>query len=410
MTIKLVRTDTISPCKINLPKGEHVFGRGKLLDCNDKRISREHGQIIVSDDSLTIKSLHLNPCFFQKKQSTQTEILKLNNTTVLNNGDRFGLLPDSYWFEILVCYDESKHCTEANSENDTEELCLEQGGCETRSEVKNVQPNINLSGDNEDTNVRPESPSLLANTDNGVGAPNNCVSPSEGSGLAEQLHGSDDTQLVTQKVEDFKQSPSKRPHSLDNSEAKKIKTEENTEDEPNMKTEQTVKDEPAIPEDNTEPGVKPGCSTDDTQPAQCDDKQGPVKPAKPRERCMFGAQCYRRNPTHLEQYSHPQDADWGVGARGVCPYGAACRRRNLMHWSTNDHPPGVLPPPRPGKRRPKAPDEDDVPQDLPSKRVRKPVPRPDWVGSDSEPEDPYGTDESDEWKPDSNTNYSDDYI
>ncbi|CAG9560899.1 unnamed protein product [Danaus chrysippus] len=392
MTIKLIRTDTISPCKINLPKGEHVFGRGKLLE------------------------LHLNPCFFQKKQSTETEILKLNNTIILNHGDRFGLLPDSYWFEILVCHDENKHCTETNSDNDTEELCLEQGNCEARSLINNVQPNVNLNGaDDGDANVRPESPSLLASIDNGVSTPNNDSSKNEESVLTEQSQRLENTELVTQyntqKAEDFKQSPSKRPHSLDSSEAKKIKTEEITESKPIIKTEQTVKDEPSTPEDNNSE-VKPGCSTDKKQPAQCDVKQDLVKPAKPRERCMFGAQCYRRNPTHLEQYSHPQDADWGVGPRGVCPYGASCRRRNLMHWSTNDHPPGVLPPPRPGKRqaRSKTSANDDVPQDLPAKRVRKPVPRPDLVGSDSEPEDPYGTDESDEWEPDSNTNYSDDYI
>lgn len=32
MTIKLIRTDAEDPCKIQLPLGEHVIGRGKLLE------------------------------------------------------------------------------------------------------------------------------------------------------------------------------------------------------------------------------------------------------------------------------------------------------------------------------------------------------------------------------------------
>lgn len=38
-----------------------------------------------------------------KKGTDETQILKINCTVNLCNGDKFGLLPDSYWYEVLHC-------------------------------------------------------------------------------------------------------------------------------------------------------------------------------------------------------------------------------------------------------------------------------------------------------------------
>ncbi|KPJ07449.1 hypothetical protein RR48_08462 [Papilio machaon] len=46
---------------------------------------------------------------------------------------------------------------------------------------------------------------------------------------------------------------------------------------------------------------------------------------------------------------------------------------------------------------------------LTGKRSRKTIQRETWSGSESEEEDPYGTDDSDDWQPPSNVSETQDY-
>ncbi|XP_042678722.1 aprataxin and PNK-like factor isoform X1 [Centrocercus urophasianus] len=59
-----------------------------------------------------------------------------------------------------------------------------------------------------------------------------------------------------------------------------------------------------------------------------------------RTPCMYGAACYRRNPVHFQQFSHPNDDDYyethsvtqdDNDNRPECPYGTACYRKNPQH-------------------------------------------------------------------------------
>ncbi|XP_031459158.1 aprataxin and PNK-like factor isoform X2 [Phasianus colchicus] len=59
-----------------------------------------------------------------------------------------------------------------------------------------------------------------------------------------------------------------------------------------------------------------------------------------RTPCMYGAGCYRRNPIHFQQFSHPNDDDYyethsvtqdDNDNRPECPYGTACYRKNPQH-------------------------------------------------------------------------------
>ncbi|XP_062427386.1 aprataxin and PNK-like factor isoform X2 [Rhea pennata] len=59
-----------------------------------------------------------------------------------------------------------------------------------------------------------------------------------------------------------------------------------------------------------------------------------------RTPCMYGAGCYRKNPVHFQQFSHPNDDDYhetdiitqrNSDDRPECPYGTACYRKNPQH-------------------------------------------------------------------------------
>lgn len=67
--------------------------------------------------------------------------------------------------------------------------------------------------------------------------------------------------------------------------------------------------------------------------------------------CPYGSRCYRKNPKHFEEYSHP-DADstdtttststdhafFDSTGLPPCKYGAKCYRKNLLHFAEFSHP------------------------------------------------------------------------
>ncbi|NXO64626.1 APLF factor, partial [Phainopepla nitens] len=70
-----------------------------------------------------------------------------------------------------------------------------------------------------------------------------------------------------------------------------------------------------------------------------------------RTPCMYGSACYRKNPIHFQQFSHPNDDDYhdvevvaegDDDSRPECPYGTACYRKNPQHKLEYKHsaPPG----------------------------------------------------------------------
>ncbi|KGL77593.1 Aprataxin and PNK-like factor, partial [Tinamus guttatus] len=70
-----------------------------------------------------------------------------------------------------------------------------------------------------------------------------------------------------------------------------------------------------------------------------------------RTPCMYGRACYRKNPVHFEQFSHPNDDDYheidiitqhNSDDRPECPYGSTCYRKNPQHKLEYKHsaPPG----------------------------------------------------------------------
>ncbi|XP_051560714.1 aprataxin and PNK-like factor isoform X2 [Myxocyprinus asiaticus] len=67
---------------------------------------------------------------------------------------------------------------------------------------------------------------------------------------------------------------------------------------------------------------------------------------KKRQRtpCPYGSSCYRKNPFHFQECSHPGDSDYeeeeaddGDDDRPECPYGTHCYRKNLLHQKEYKH-------------------------------------------------------------------------
>ncbi|XP_060043154.1 aprataxin and PNK-like factor isoform X2 [Erinaceus europaeus] len=88
-------------------------------------------------------------------------------------------------------------------------------------------------------------------------------------------------------------------------------------------------------------GSHPESSSDPSNPATLcakatdSDLQVSEENKVKRTSCMYGANCYRKNPVHFQHFSHPGDSDYGseqamcqdeADERPLCPYGASCYR------------------------------------------------------------------------------------
>ncbi|XP_008936079.1 PREDICTED: aprataxin and PNK-like factor [Merops nubicus] len=90
-----------------------------------------------------------------------------------------------------------------------------------------------------------------------------------------------------------------------------------------------------------EPDANPDCETEISDSARSADAPESSKQIKhKRTPCMYGTGCYRKNPIHFQQFSHPNDDDYHEAGmvtqenndnRPECPYGTACYRKNPQH-------------------------------------------------------------------------------
>ncbi|XP_064097340.1 aprataxin and PNK-like factor [Macrobrachium nipponense] len=77
-----------------------VLGRGSLLRCGEKKISRRHAYLDWDDDGVTLTSVHQNPTYALVKGVLKE--LTEGDALFLSHGDKFGLLKDKYWYMISL--------------------------------------------------------------------------------------------------------------------------------------------------------------------------------------------------------------------------------------------------------------------------------------------------------------------
>uniref|UniRef100_A0A182N9Y0 FHA domain-containing protein n=1 Tax=Anopheles dirus TaxID=7168 RepID=A0A182N9Y0_9DIPT len=101
---QLVIIDTVRNTRKVVPENGQYIGRGKFIECDDKRISRTHGRISTEFKQekllLRLVSLHTNAIFCRKKDSDKDYTLNNDDIILLEIGDKFRLLQDGGWFEV----------------------------------------------------------------------------------------------------------------------------------------------------------------------------------------------------------------------------------------------------------------------------------------------------------------------
>nr|CAI5834296.1 unnamed protein product [Callosobruchus analis] len=347
-------------------KGDHVIGRGELK-CNDKRVSRRHAII----------STHTNPCFYKSSCGNSIETLSQDATKELHDGDMFALLADKFWFRIKLMSGNNRVDDERRLskriQNDNQETSNKRAKIDATSNSLDRPVDTEKFLENIQQIVREDYRNTLDESSN---ASNESVDLLDLMQARENECASNNSRNVTNNVETrnneeeqtaVKTEPNLEVETIENNsqpteddaiketgiaesclkaEFVEIKTEPTEEEIVALKTEPesisvTVKEDQKI-EHN--PNIASSSSA--AISSSTSDKPKAVR----RDRCWYGASCYRKNPIHRQGFSHPGDPDYDSDPeddRLSCPYGNACYRTSVEHRRQYKH--SAKPAPKPSK-------------------------------------------------------------
>ncbi|XP_049549069.1 aprataxin and PNK-like factor isoform X2 [Anopheles darlingi] len=322
--------DTTKSKTIALPAldCDQTIGRGDYLECDDKRVSRNHGTIRLTKDGeipvVRVTALHgTNFIYYRCKQSAEQSRLVKDESVLLKPGDQFGLLPDSYWYEIRG--------KESNNEEDT------QPSEEPLSEQADTQPSGQplrvLSVDevnSEVDNNLDDTPGTAPNAKRKPDDMSNDDAESDGARKRVCTDGDGQVASTSSTSTTITNSPSTQE---ENNIVKPIKTDPDA--TPSASIAVVVKPDPAATVSATN-DVKPIVSNTSILISNA----APLRPS-----CDFGIRCYRAGSDHRTQFAHPGDRDYrrpdfppAPPDAPFCPFGARCYRRNPQHFVDFQHP------------------------------------------------------------------------
>ncbi|KDR22686.1 aprataxin and PNK-like factor isoform X3 [Zootermopsis nevadensis] len=316
--ICLVRQDEKAG-ELNIALGEATIGRGPLIGCTDKRVSRQHARMKLSEEGdVILEAIHTNPFFYIKGEKPPVEVSK-GDFIIINDGDEFTLLPDSYRYRIII---RSETGSDQNGHVEAEQSTTEAQG--TRQNHKRHLPAwmLNLTKDGLcNNNIKMPSSSKVSTSrrkredvikhENAVQKKVKVDSEdSSGSEKNKRLIGNDSS--LDRDVSESKWEP------------QQTKFHEMSDDEDGGTTDgQKVEAETGGPIED-EPNTT--TQTSDSSVSVTQHETAKVQ----KKKCVYGAKCYRKNPQHHDEFSHPGDPDYDDDLP-ECPYGITCYRKNKQH-------------------------------------------------------------------------------
>lgn len=392
---------------IPLPPGETVLGRGPLLRVNDKRVSRHHGLLENLDGRLRLKPTHLNPCFVRSSLTDDPRPLQKDTWHLLHHGDLFSLLPGQFVYKVVApsqSFEEEEDLpvspepdvkpTPAIRQNreqtpPCEEATLAALSNEEEEEEEADSPNRKLKeAENDQRDVAPPAPKrrvLPAWMMAAVAAPHTSSSSSpkavkrrkepaaaststkraaakqattsspEGAELSEEEEEMPKKKRRRRKMSDEEEAKSKTdvPSPAVGLQSEPDKTQEKSDNESDnfaMEVEEEGRGGETSAADRsstTRTSDAGGSKNNKTKNGQTTSKKakngGSASKPGLRTACPYGKDCYRKNPVHFQECSHPGDTDYEEeeekeeeeeeADRPECPYGTDCYSSNHTYRS-----------------------------------------------------------------------------
>ncbi|XP_030587872.1 aprataxin and PNK-like factor [Archocentrus centrarchus] len=384
---------------VHLPPGETLLGRGPFLGISDKRVSRHHGLLENLNGELRLKPTHLNPCFVQSSPTDDPRPLEKGSWHILHHGDFFSLLPDRFMYQVVsVGGDEQNPRNSQMFEEEEEALPVppqpavvpapaarlnqeetaekeEEEEAERRLKQGDLVGSVKEDQRDAATSVarkrllpawmlaavpaskgppstpkvqssRPTAPSpaikraaVTQATPTATSSPEEGLSEEEEKRPRKKRRKMGDDEEKPQDVppgDPDPRHPSKPSRSEGRSHSDSFPMEVEAEEKGNASAWMSESREPEKSENNqtskrAESIGSNGSSTSGPAPSK----------ARVRTPCPYGKDCYRKNPLHFQECSHPGDSDYEEeeeeADKPECPYGTDCYRKNPLHRKEYKH-------------------------------------------------------------------------
>jgi hypothetical protein len=112
-----------------------------LFQCNDKKISRQHAELLLKkDETLWIKPMHTNPVFYRPLNCKTIQLTK-DVEQELKDGDQIGLLPTSFFFRVSFSTDMNNNKDELSTKSAVSES-IKDVSSKTKSSDVEPKPSI----------------------------------------------------------------------------------------------------------------------------------------------------------------------------------------------------------------------------------------------------------------------------
>lgn len=400
---------------VHLPPGETVLGRGPLLGISDKRVSRHHGLLENLSGELRLKATHLNPCFIQSTPTDDPRPLQKGSWHVLRHGDFFSLLPGRFIYEVVSVGGDERTPRNSQMLEEEEEETLPvppDPAVDPRpaARLNQEEPPPSAAPEEDEETKRPfkgdsvgsakddqrgAAPSVTrrrvlpawmlaavpaAKTPSSTPTVRTCrpAAPSPATkraAVAQAMPTATSSPEEAEFSRKEEERPRKKRRKLSDDEEQPEEAAAHHPAKPNRSEDSGKNDSftmKAEAEDKANESEKEGKMSENNgtskraEPAGSngDAESGPA-PSKARVRtpCPYGKNCYRKNPLHFQECSHPGDTDYEEEEeeedKPECPYGTDCYRKNPLHRKEYKH--TKKPARRVAKKTPA--DEDDEDED-----------------------------------------------
>ncbi|XP_029170385.1 WD repeat-containing protein 20-like [Nylanderia fulva] len=302
--------------------------------CNDDQMFKHAMTINLSpNDEMTISPVV--PCYMKQAGCARWQFLKLGSSVPIKAGDVCSLLPDKCWFKIISIPDMMEENDQilkrkANENLSNEVDCKKE--CLSSNVEAIVSPSKTLTDVQSDKDMLNEHQNSSVNDENSEHNDGTVpvlqeiyfASSLEGSNMPATCSKMAPDQEITEPC--VKQQNDKKRKAKNINLANKSATDVEAGKKIKLDCNVHFSDQPKIQ-------ALPTQNNSHSPVASRQDQTSALNAGRtPREKCMYGGRCYRKNPNHKNNYSHPDDSDYEkIDGREECPYGIKCYRKNPQH-------------------------------------------------------------------------------
>jgi len=363
--IKLVRLD----CKENrkddktiveaeVGPGETFLGRGPLLKIDVTSISRKHCLIKFNAETnqLLLTCNHRNSIFVKKSESKTWDELKDGNTVQLFHEDEMRFLKEQFLFQVVAPFlgknKDNKKENEVSHNTEPEDLVFTSNPQEFKEnkpiDENTVVPDPDIAITPKPTGLKCEKKRKLPSWMN---------QPS-GSGISPHKKQKTSPDKPNKYVENARfvnpqlRGEKDKAEKEDAENLVEVNNEENEDQDSISLLVTNCNDKETRQSPAKKIQISPYVSDEDeecNENKENSDSKQLNHSNKKRKSCPFGASCYRKNPIHRQEASHPGDDDYkdvnkedkndddDDDDKPECEFGTDCYRKNPQHRKQFKH-------------------------------------------------------------------------